>query len=175
VGLKRSLLSLVSTIEELLGRKSSCSGPENWYYCRRGLIALTTRHPLSAKVGTSFVDSCGRSVGVVRLRTNVTELLLLLLVVVVVVVVVLVLLHSWVQTWRDVYSFNSNRSSYCTTTAFHCDCIPISPALAAAVWFCILIERVLQSVCLLNLLLSTDLKIRNWNRRKKVMHVKIKM
>jgi hypothetical protein len=41
---ERSPLSLVSTIEELLGRKSSCSGLENGDYCRRGSAALTTRH-----------------------------------------------------------------------------------------------------------------------------------
>jgi hypothetical protein len=41
VGLERGPLSLVSTIEELLGRKSSGSGLET----RRGSAALTTRHP----------------------------------------------------------------------------------------------------------------------------------
>jgi hypothetical protein len=46
VGLKRSPLSLVSTIEELLESKSSSSGIENGDYGRRGSSALTTRHPL---------------------------------------------------------------------------------------------------------------------------------
>jgi hypothetical protein len=45
VGLERVPLSLVNTSEELLGRKSSC-------FC----VALTTWHPLSAKVGTNFAD-----------------------------------------------------------------------------------------------------------------------
>jgi hypothetical protein len=54
MGLERGPLSLVSTIEELLGRKSSGSGLENREYGRRGYAALTTRQPLSAKVGINF-------------------------------------------------------------------------------------------------------------------------
>jgi hypothetical protein len=45
VGLKRGPPSLVSTIEDLLERKSSSYGLANWDYgCRRS-TALTTRHP----------------------------------------------------------------------------------------------------------------------------------
>jgi hypothetical protein len=44
MGLERGPLSLVSTIEELLERKSSGSGLENRNYDRRGSCALTTRH-----------------------------------------------------------------------------------------------------------------------------------
>jgi hypothetical protein len=50
VGLERSPLSLVSTIEDLLERKSSCSGLQNRECGRRGPAARTTWYPLSAKV-----------------------------------------------------------------------------------------------------------------------------
>jgi hypothetical protein len=50
VGLERGPLSLVSTTEELLGRKSS------------GSVTLTMWHPLSAKTGINFADKM-RSLG----------------------------------------------------------------------------------------------------------------
>jgi hypothetical protein len=70
VSLERGPLSLVSTTEELLGRKSSGSGLENREYGRRS-AALATRHP--SKVGTTSPTSGGRSVGIVRSRTQATE------------------------------------------------------------------------------------------------------
>jgi hypothetical protein len=45
VGLERGPLSLESTIEELLERKSSGSGLENPDYDHRGSAALTTPKP----------------------------------------------------------------------------------------------------------------------------------
>jgi hypothetical protein len=49
-------LSLVITIEELLGRKSIGPGLESREYGRRGSVVLTKQHPLSAKVGTDLAD-----------------------------------------------------------------------------------------------------------------------
>jgi hypothetical protein len=57
VGLERGPLSLVSIIEELLGRKSSGSGLENREYSRGDPSRWPRYTPLSAKVGTNF--ACG--------------------------------------------------------------------------------------------------------------------
>jgi hypothetical protein len=56
MALDRSPLSLVSTTEELLEKKSRSSGLENRDYGRRGSGTLTTWHPLSSKVGSNFAD-----------------------------------------------------------------------------------------------------------------------
>jgi hypothetical protein len=62
MGLKWVPLSLVSRTEELLGRKTSASGLEISEKLPWGSIELTTWHPLSAKIGTNFVDK-RRSLG----------------------------------------------------------------------------------------------------------------
>jgi hypothetical protein len=62
LGLERGPLSLVSTIEELLERKSSGYGLENRDYCRRDPPRWPRDTLLSAKVGTNFAEK-RRSVG----------------------------------------------------------------------------------------------------------------
>jgi hypothetical protein len=63
VGLEQSPLSLMSTIEELLERKSSGSGLENRDYGREESTALTTQHPsIRKKVDANFADK-RRSLG----------------------------------------------------------------------------------------------------------------
>jgi hypothetical protein len=57
VGLERGPLSLMSTIGELLERKSSGSGLESREYGRRDPSRRLRDTPLSAeKVGTNFAD-----------------------------------------------------------------------------------------------------------------------
>jgi hypothetical protein len=63
VGLERDPLSLVSTVEELLERKSSSSRLEIREYGRRGSAALATRQfSIRKEVDTNFADKC-RSLG----------------------------------------------------------------------------------------------------------------
>jgi hypothetical protein len=56
VGLERGPSSLVSTTEELLGRKSSGSGLENREYGRRVPSRRQRDTLVYAKVGTNFAD-----------------------------------------------------------------------------------------------------------------------
>jgi hypothetical protein len=75
VSLERGPLSLVSTIEELLERESSCSGLENREYGRRGSAAFSTRHPFfPQKLALTSPTSGGCSVCIVRSRTQAKEL-----------------------------------------------------------------------------------------------------
>jgi hypothetical protein len=75
VGLERSPVSLMSTFEELLERKSSDSGLENREYGRRDPSRWPrgTLYPL--KLALSSPTSGGRSVDIVFSRTKATELL----------------------------------------------------------------------------------------------------
>jgi hypothetical protein len=76
--LERRPLSLVSTTEELLERKSSCSSLESREY-DRGDPSLWPRGALyPRKLALTSPTSGDLSVGIVRSRTKATELLLLL-------------------------------------------------------------------------------------------------
>jgi hypothetical protein len=62
------------TIEELLGRKSSSSGPENRDHGRTGSITLNyVIHLYQQKLALTSPTSGGRSVGIVCSRTQATE------------------------------------------------------------------------------------------------------
>jgi hypothetical protein len=74
VRLERCPLSHMSTIEELLERKSSGSSLEIRAYCNRGSAALTTRYPLyPQKLALTSPTSGCHSVGIVCSRTQATE------------------------------------------------------------------------------------------------------
>jgi hypothetical protein len=77
VGLERDPFSLVSTTEEPLRRKSSGSGLENREYSCKDPSSWQ-RGTLTTKDGTNFADSGGRSVGIVRQRTQATKFSLVL-------------------------------------------------------------------------------------------------
>jgi hypothetical protein len=80
VGLERGTLSLVSTIEELLGRKSRCSSLENREYGRRDPSRWPRGTLYPRKLALTSPRSGGRSVGIVRSRTQATEFSFLILV-----------------------------------------------------------------------------------------------
>jgi hypothetical protein len=63
----------VGTIEELLGRKSSGSGLESREYGRRGLSCCPRGTCYPQKLAPTSPTSGGRSVGIVRSRTQATE------------------------------------------------------------------------------------------------------
>jgi hypothetical protein len=65
--------SFMSTIEELLGRESSGSGIENREYNRRDPLCWPRNTLYEQKLALISSTSGGRSVGIVRSRTKVTE------------------------------------------------------------------------------------------------------
>jgi hypothetical protein len=66
-------LSLVSIIEELLGRNSSGSGLEIWEYGRRDPSRLPRGTLYPQTLAVTSQTSGGRSVGTVRTRTQAKE------------------------------------------------------------------------------------------------------
>jgi hypothetical protein len=73
VGLERGPLSLVSTTEELLGRKSSGSGLQNQEYGRRDLSRGPRATLYPQTLALTSPTSGSRSVGIIRSRTQATE------------------------------------------------------------------------------------------------------
>jgi hypothetical protein len=73
LGLERGQLSLVSTSEELLGRKRSGSGAEIREYCRRDPSRWPRGTLYPQKLALTSPISGGRSVSIVRSRTQATE------------------------------------------------------------------------------------------------------
>jgi hypothetical protein len=73
VGLERGSLSLVSITEELLGRNTTGSGVENREYGRGDPLRWPRDTLYPQKLALTSLASGGRSVGIVRLRTNATE------------------------------------------------------------------------------------------------------
>jgi hypothetical protein len=73
MGLKRGPLSLVSTTEELLERKSSGSGLENREYGRKDPSRWPRCNLYPQKLTLTLPASGGRSVGIGRSRTQATE------------------------------------------------------------------------------------------------------
>jgi hypothetical protein len=90
VGLERVPLSLVSTIEEPLGRKSSFSGLESREYGRRDPSRWSRGTLYPQKLALTSPISGGRSVGIVRSRTQATEFSLLIII----ILLLLLLLYS---------------------------------------------------------------------------------
>jgi hypothetical protein len=73
VGLERGPLSLVSTTEELLGRKSSASGLEIREYGRRDPSRWSRGTLYPQKLALTSPTCGGRLVDIVRSRTQATE------------------------------------------------------------------------------------------------------
>jgi hypothetical protein len=73
VGLERGPPSLVSTIEELLGKKSSGSGLESREYGRRDPSRWPCGTLYPQTLALTSPTSGGRSIGIVRSRTQTTE------------------------------------------------------------------------------------------------------
>jgi hypothetical protein len=73
VGLERGLLSLVSTIEELLGRNTNGSGFENREYGRRDPLCWPRNTLYAQKLALTSPTSGCRSLGIVCLQTQAME------------------------------------------------------------------------------------------------------
>jgi hypothetical protein len=103
VGLERGPLGLLSTTEELLGRNSSGSCLESREYSRRDPSRWPRGIFYLHKLALNSPTSGGRSVGIVRSRTQATEFSLVLL-----IQSLLKILVLWNYTWSIPHCFISN-------------------------------------------------------------------
>jgi hypothetical protein len=79
LGLERDPLSLVSKIQELLGRKGRGSGLKNREYSSRDPLCWPCNTLHSQKLALTSPSSSGSSVGIVRSRTQATDFVCLFL------------------------------------------------------------------------------------------------
>jgi hypothetical protein len=82
VGLERGPLSLVSKIEELLGKESSGSGLENRDYGRTNPSRWQRGTLYPQKLALTSFTSADRSVGIVGSRTQVTEFIIIIIIII---------------------------------------------------------------------------------------------
>jgi hypothetical protein len=117
VGLERGPLSLVSTIEEMLGRNSGCSGVEIWEYGRRDPSRWPSDTLHLQKLALTSLTSDGRSVSIIRLWTQAMEFLLLLL------PLLLVPTLGFIELRVSTSKRNSNlpQLQHCVDISFWCD------------------------------------------------------
>jgi hypothetical protein len=100
VGLEPGPLSLVSTVEELLGRKRN----ENREYSRRDPLCWPRNTLYLQKLALTSPTSGGRSVGIVRTQTKATEFVLLFCMPVRAFLISLSTFHPALHTYLDIYS-----------------------------------------------------------------------
>jgi hypothetical protein len=77
VSLERGPLRLVSTIEKLLGRRSSGSGPENREHCHGDPLRWPRDTLYPQKLALTLLAIGGLSVGIVHSQTDATEFICL--------------------------------------------------------------------------------------------------
>jgi hypothetical protein len=89
VGLERGPLSLVSTIENVLGRKSSISGLESREYGRKDPSCWPRGTHYPKNLALTSPTSGGRSFGIVCSRTQATEFSFIINYIIIIIIIVL--------------------------------------------------------------------------------------
>jgi hypothetical protein len=118
VGLERGPLSLVSTTEELLWRKSSGSGLENREYVRRDPSHWPRGTLYAQQLAITSPISGGRSVGIVRSRTQTMEFsYIYIYIYIYICVCVCVCVSEWE---RELYRWPQGTESEGDSQSTHC-------------------------------------------------------